>query len=132
MLKHIVAVHSEEEIEDIEFHARIVKYTRTAFERQIRESTLIQESRENNHVLNSKAEYNRCSIPRLTTKLGEKETKDWLKKHEKTAREEKEQEAELRRKIFEIRKEKKKNRGAETVKTNDYEKENPAKRKKDK
>ena len=105
MLKHIVAAHSEEEIEDIEFHARIVKYTRTSIERQIRESTLIQESRENNHVLNSKAEYNRCSIPRLTTKLGEKETKDWLKKHEKTAWEEKEQEAELRKKIFEIRKE---------------------------
>ena len=127
MLKHIVAVHGEEEIEEIEFHAKIIKYTRTAFERQIRESTLIQESRETSHILNSKAEYNRCSLPRLTTKLGEKETKDWLKKHEKTLREEKEQDLELRKRIFEIRKERNKQRGAEK---NTDSRENPSKRRK--
>ena len=42
MLKHIVAVHEGEKIEEIEFHAKILKYTRSAFERQIRESTMIQ------------------------------------------------------------------------------------------
>ena len=72
MLKHIVEVHEGERIEDIEFHARILKYTRTPRERQIRESTMIQESRTQNNILNSKAEYNRCSLPRLTTKMGHK------------------------------------------------------------
>ena len=104
-IKTIVAVHEGEKIEDIEFHAKILKYTRTAFERQIRESTMIQESREKNHILNSKAEYNQCSLPRLTTKMGHKETKEWLKEHEMTEREEKEIDTELKRRIFEIRKE---------------------------
>ena len=110
MLKHIVEVHGDEEIKDIVFHAKVIKFTRSAFERQILESVIIQDKRENNHILNSKSEYNRCSLPRLTTKMGEKEIKEWEKNRVKSTRDENEKEAEVKRKIFEIRKEKMKNR----------------------
>ena len=40
------------------------------------------------HILNSKSEYNRCSIPRLSTRLGDNE----YKKYEKGLEEEKEKE----------------------------------------
>ena len=110
MLKHIVERHPEEKIEDIEFRAKIIKYTRSAFERQIRESVLIQENKDCHNILNSKSEYNRCSIPRLTTKLGEKEIKDWEKRREKTKMEEKAHEEEIKRKIYDIRRERNKYR----------------------
>ena len=62
--KDIMEMHADEEIKDIVFHAKVVKYTRSAFERQILESVIIQEKRESNNILNSKSEYNRCSLPR--------------------------------------------------------------------
>ena len=49
-------------------------FPKTAFERQIYESVLIQESR-NHNLLNSKSEFNRCAIPRSTMKMGDRETK---------------------------------------------------------
>ena len=85
MLKHMLEVHGEEEMEKVEFGARVLKFARSAFERQVMESVLIQEEREKHHILNSKSEYNRCSLPRLTAKLGER---DW-KKREKEGEEEK-------------------------------------------
>ena len=45
---------------------KIVKSYRSSFERQIGESVMINHNlRENVQLLNSKNEYNRCSIPRL-------------------------------------------------------------------
>ena len=105
MLKHIVEKHPDAKIENIEFRAKILKYTRSAFERQIRESVLIQENRESHNILNSKSEYNRCSLPRLTTKMGEKELREWEKNRELSKKEEKEQEEEIKRKIYIIRRE---------------------------
>ena len=90
---------------------------------------MIQESRIRNHILNSKAEYNRCSLPRLTTKMGHKETKEWLKENEMTEREEKEQDNELKRRIFEIRKERNKTR-REVGSGAAPDRENPPKRRK--
>ena len=40
------------------------------------ESVEIQKER-NNHLMNNKSEYNRCALPRLTAKLGEKELERW-------------------------------------------------------
>ena len=60
------------EWDSIEFGMRILNSTRTAFERQIQESVLIQKSR-HHKIMNNKAEYNRCALPRLTAKLGEKD-----------------------------------------------------------
>ena len=53
-----------------------MRFTRSSFERQILESVLIQ-SRRDHYILNSRSEFNRCAIPRLVTKLGEKELKEW-------------------------------------------------------
>ena len=83
LLKHILDRHDEEEVESIRFGIRIVKYTRTPFERQILESVKIQQERQNHFLLNSRAEYNRCAIPRLSSKIGEKEYKRWEKEGEK-------------------------------------------------
>ena len=101
MLKHIIEMHGEEENPDnIQFGVRVVRYTRRAFERQIMESVFIQEER-NHFILNSKSEYNRCSLPRLTSNLGNRE---W-KKRKKEEEEEKEREAALERVITTMRKE---------------------------
>ena len=78
MLRHLLTVHEEEEEEwdKIKFGMRILKSTKTAFERQILESVLIQKAREQN-IMNNKSEYNRCALPRLTAKLGERDMEKW-------------------------------------------------------
>ena len=55
-----------------------MRYTRSDFERQLFESVLIQWNR-HHHILNARSEYNRCAIPRLATKLGEKDIEKWKK-----------------------------------------------------
>ena len=55
---------------------KIMKSTKTAFERQILEGVLIQKHR-NDLLMNNKAEYNRSALPRLTAKLGERELGKW-------------------------------------------------------
>ena len=89
-LKHYLEKHKEKEMEEIEFGTRILKECRTAFERQISESVEIQKNKDH-YILNSKSEYNRCALPRLTAKLGELS----LDKIEKRKKVEKEQEREL-------------------------------------
>jgi hypothetical protein len=108
MLRHLLAVHEEEEEEweQIEFGMRIIKNTRSAFERQILESVTIQKKR-GHTIMNNKAEYNRCALPRLTAKLGEKDLEKWRKED----REEMEREATLEEKIRMRKKEKAKKRG---------------------
>ena len=76
MLRHLLAEHEEERWEEVQFGMRIVRSTRTAFERQILESVTIQKKRKH-HIMNNKSEYNRCALPRLTAKLGEKELGRW-------------------------------------------------------
>ena len=44
--------------------------------RQVYESVMIQTKR-NHNLMNNKSEYNRCALPRLTTKLGEKDLEKW-------------------------------------------------------
>jgi hypothetical protein len=98
----------------------IIKYTRTSFERQILESVCIQQNT-HHHILNSRSEYNRCSVPRLSTRLGDKE----YKKYEKKLEEEKLKEEALEKRIREMRKDRNKNRKTRTQQTNP-----PAKRRK--
>ena len=101
LLKHVLDVHEEEEDYDkIRFDIKVLNYTRSSFERQILESVLIQQKRKSNFLLNSKAEYNRCAVPRITTKIGEKHFKKWEKESEK----EKAREEELEEKIRRLRK----------------------------
>ena len=71
MLKHYFEKHHEEELEDMIFGGKIIENARTAFTRQVNESVEIQNQKTKHIILNSKSEYNRCALPRLTTKLGE-------------------------------------------------------------
>ena len=79
MLRHLLDVHEDEEDQwdKVKFSMRIPKSTRSAFERQILESVLIQKEMKKQHFLNAKAEYNRCALLRLTAKLGEKDLEKW-------------------------------------------------------
>ena len=88
---------------------RIRSTARSAFERQVAESVLIQQESNNHNILNSKSEYNRCALPRLTTKLGEKEFEKWKKEE----LEDKKKEEDLEKKIRTLRKERNKKRGVQ-------------------
>ena len=65
LLKHYILCHQKDmKIEDMKFGMCIVKSFKTSFERQIGEAVKISsEKRKGTMLLNSKAEYNRCSIP---------------------------------------------------------------------
>ena len=88
----------------------MLNFTQSAIERQILESVKIQEERKKHLIMNSKAEYSRCTIPRLTTEMGDIEYDESRKKKK---REEKEQEERVRRDIARRRKERCKTRNRE-------------------
>ena len=100
LLKHLLNWYEGEDFEKIEFGMRIRSTAKSAFERQVTESVLIQQESQDHIILNSKSEYNRCALPRLTTKLGEKEFEEMKKEED----EEKRKEEDLERKIRILRK----------------------------
>ena len=61
---------------------------------------------ENHHLLNSRSEYNRCSLPRLSAQIGEGEYSEYNKELEK----EKKEEEKIETKIRELRKHRNKQR----------------------
>ena len=81
MLKHAVDVHNQEDLKNIKFGIKIIKAAKSSFERQIYESVEIQENR-HHHLLNSRSEFNRCAVPRLMCKLGDKAYKKFEKEME--------------------------------------------------
>ena len=83
MLRHLLEMHGGEERSAVDFGMKVMRYTRSSFERQILESVLIQENRDQ-HLMNNRAEFNRCAIPRLVSKLGEKEMKKWREEDKKS------------------------------------------------
>ena len=113
MLRHALDMHEGEDLGGIRFGMEVVKFTRTSFERQILESVCIQQNTSHN-LLNSRSEYNRCSLPRLSTRLGDKE----FKKYEKVLEEAKVKEENLERRIREMRKMRNRNRKTRTQLTN--------------
>ena len=48
ILRHYVQSHTEEEFGGMKFQNKLLKFTRTAFEKQILESVLIRENRNHN------------------------------------------------------------------------------------
>ena len=106
MLKHILTEHPGQEIKKVKFGMSIIKTCRTSFERQIYESVAIQQAREQHNILNSRAEYNRCSLPRLSTQLGDTQNEKYNKELEL----EKKAEDELEKKIRHLRKQRNKER----------------------
>ena len=98
-------------MDEIKFGMRVRRYARSALERQILESVMIQEERKNHLIMNSRSEYNRCSLPRLTARLGMKEyDKEKMKQQE----EGKQIEAVVRQEIGRRKKEKCQNRKEES------------------
>ena len=112
MLRHVLDMHEGEPIAGIRFGIEIVRFTRTSWERQMLESVIIQQSTSHN-LLNSKSEYNRCSLPRLSTRMGENE----YKKYEKQQELEKRKQEFLESRIRDMRKTRNKNRKSRTQKT---------------
>ena len=72
MLKHAIDRHEDTDPEHLEFRMKVLKYHRSACERQVSESMEIKKN-SRHHILNSKGEYNRCALPRLGLKIGTKE-----------------------------------------------------------
>ena len=67
MLKHCLLQHSELEPEKVRFGMRVRQQFKTALERQVGEAVAILEEKEKGiELLNSKSEFNRCSLPRIT------------------------------------------------------------------
>ena len=55
---------------------KVIKYHKSSFERQIHESVMIQASRAKHNIMNSRSEYNRCTVPRLGVKMGSRAVKE--------------------------------------------------------
>ena len=60
-------------MKEIKFAMRMRGYARSALERQVLDSVLIQEDWKRHLLMNSKSECIRCSLPRLTARIGNKE-----------------------------------------------------------
>ena len=70
MLKHKILYHREEERE-VKFTMKVVQFHQSSFDRQIHEAVAIEMAKEKGEILcNSKGEYNRCVLPRLTAMNG--------------------------------------------------------------
>ena len=70
MFEHQKEEHPEKQ--EANFKMKIVRGHRSALPRQIQEAVMISNSW-NKNLLNSKQEYNRCIIPRLTVMMGDRE-----------------------------------------------------------
>ena len=64
MLKHNILYHPEKE--QVDFKMRILEAHKNAFSRQIHEAVAIEMASTGGIIMNSKSEYNRCALPRLT------------------------------------------------------------------
>ena len=106
MLKHVLTHHPGQDIMTVKFNMKIRKFCRTSFERQVLESVTIQQEREKHTLMNSKSEYNRCSLPRLSTMMGDSEYKEYNDSKEQ----EKLEDDILDKKIRELRKQMNKSR----------------------
>ena len=94
--------HENLDFSQVKWGMTVLKYMRSAFERQIAEAVEIEKENNRSELLNSKSEYNQSTLPRLVTRIGdtEKEMKDL----EKEMEEEKLVEEMLETKIRELRK----------------------------
>jgi hypothetical protein len=82
MLKHVVDRHDGDKMEDVDFRMKVLKFHRSAFERQISEAVAIQSIRIGNSLLNSRSEYNRSAVPRLALKMGSRSCGEERKREE--------------------------------------------------
>ena len=73
LLKHYIMEHQNEiKMQDLKFGMRVRETFNTAIERQVGEAVAISvEQKKGRKLMNSKGEYNRCIVPRITTKSKE-------------------------------------------------------------
>ena len=84
ILKHQEEAHSAED--EPKFTMRIVKGYRTALARQVGEAVRIRRRGGEGQILNSKAEYSRCVIPRLVLDTIDEEEFEKMEKEELEAK----------------------------------------------
>ena len=106
MLRHMVVEHKGEDFGDVQWGMFVKKFLRSAFVRQIEEAVEIERESTSGKMLNSKAEYNNCTIPRLTTRAGN--PVEEMKQIEKEIKAEKEKDNEIEKEIRNMRKERNK------------------------
>ena len=108
MLKHMIFKHEDQDFSQIKWGMFILAYKKNAFERQIEEAVLIDREAKKSEILNSKSEWNQCSLPRLVTRMGDQETE--LKELEKELLEDKKKDEEFEIKLRQLRKQRNKGR----------------------
>ena len=111
LLKHYLKYHKNIGIENMEVGMRVKSTFKSAIERQISEAVAIcRDERDGINLMNSKAEYNRCKLPRLNTQSIEDQLRE--------AEEEKKKEKEIEKEIRELKKKKmvRKNREKDDLK----------------
>ena len=69
LLRHAVEFHQNECPDEINFKMKALSYHKSAFERQISEAVLINESA-GLYSMNSKIEYSRTMLPKISLKMG--------------------------------------------------------------
>ena len=94
--------HDNQDFSKIKWGIFNLKYKRSAFERQIVEAVTIERESKTSEIVNSKAEWNQCSLPRLVTRIGNKEEE--IREFEKEMMEEKKREDQIEAKIRNLRK----------------------------
>ena len=98
LLKHYLMFHKDVKKSDMRFGMRIRSSFRSPIERQIGEAIAIdRENRKGTVLMNSKSEYNRCQIARITT-LSKGESKKEIEKEAEEEKIFKEEIKEIRRK----------------------------------
>ena len=108
LLKHYLTCHKGISIDEMEVGMRIKSSFKSAIERQISEAVAISRAETDGIMLmNSKAEYNRCKLPRLNTQSIE----DQMEELESVKKKEKEMEKEIR----ELKKQKKTRKKEEII-----------------
>ena len=109
MLKHMVTEHEGEDFHNVKWGMFVRKFVRSSFERQIEEAVSIEREKHTCHILNSRSEYYQSCLPRLETRINDKEWEAIMKT-------EKENDEKVESKIRELRK--KKNKARLTTETN--------------
>ena len=108
MLRHMLDRHMGKDFSEIKWGMFITKFKRSAFERQIDEAVTIETEARRNDILNSKSEWNQCSLPILVTRIGDREAE--IRAFEKEMEEDKKKESEIEEKIRNLRKQRNKAR----------------------
>ena len=82
-LRHAVEVHPTVPLDKLKFRMKILSCHKSAFERQIREAVLI-DMHSGPNLMNSKLEYSRCALPKMSINLGNKKSEDPMISKEKS------------------------------------------------